>query len=278
MEDFYMDKDKINWSKGVLESVDLASQRIQQETFNKKQQLLLLKVIGDLINTLSASVENKEIVEGLITIQGELEAPQISDINLNIIKDMKQKIAAVIGEYEKISYIQHALQLDAQSIIPLLEQIRQKQEEVRQSFQMSVDIDFTLYGKVSEVTLGAMEAFHFNVNSDKQVIAVAELPQEDKSQVTDNKKNRQYLKIPPQGKKQFQETVAYLKENGAQFDGIVKKWYITEACDKGKFVDFLEKDSVLEKLSEKKKAANEKNEKDTSRGKTMGVIHREETK
>lgn len=268
-----MDSTKLKWCNDVLGSVDDAIQRIKEGTFNRKQQYLLLEVTGDLINALDSDV-NKEIAILLNDIQREFETPQISDINLTRVSEIREKIAYQLNEVEKINYIQAALQLDAQSIMPLLEQIRIKQEEVRQSLQKAVNIDFALHGEVSVLTTSALEAFHFNIDSDKNVIAVAEIPKED---IVQNP-IRRYLKIPPQGKKQFKETVAFLNDNGAKFDGIVKKWYITEACDKDKFAAFYEKDSVIDKLFEKKKTANENKSDTTSGNKTLGATHREEAK
>ncbi|WP_342755919.1 hypothetical protein [Kineothrix sedimenti] len=273
-----MDSTKLKWCNDVLGSVDDAIQRIKEGTFNRKQQYLLMEVTGDLINALEDSETYKELVTLLNKIQEEFEVPQIMDINSDRIIEIKEKMAIQLNEVEKINYIQTALQLDVQSIMPLLEQIRQKQEEVRLSFQKAVDIDFVLHGKVSEITAGALEAFHFDVNGDKEVVTVAELPQVDKTQVIDNKKYKQYLKIPPQGKKQFQETVTYLNENGAKFDGVVKKWYITEEADKGKFTCFLDKASVIGKLSEKKKTTSENNADITSQKGTQGMNYREGVK
>lgn len=268
-----MDSTKIKWCNDVLGSVDDAIQRIKEGTFNRKQQYLLMEVTGDLINALDSDV-NKEIAILLNDIQGEFETPQISDINLTKVSEIREKIASQLKEAEMINYIQVALQLDAQSIMPLFEQIRIKQEEVRQSLQKAVDIDFALHGEVGVLTTSALDAFHFNIDSDKKVIAVADIPKED---IVQNP-IRKYLKIPPQGKRQFKETVAFLNDNGAKFDGIVKKWYITEACDKDKFAAFYEKDSVIVKLFEKKKTANENKSDTTSGNKTLGTTLREEAR
>lgn len=269
-----MDSIKLKWCNDVLESVDNSIQRIKEGTFNRKQQSLLLEVTGDLINELEDLDANKELFMLLNEIQEELENPKIPDINLVKISEIRERTKLHLDEAEKVNCIQVALQLDAQSIMPLLEQIRIKQEEVRQSLQKAVDIDFALHGEMSVLTTSALEAFHFNIDSDKNVIAVAEIPKEDMVQ----NPIRKYLKIPPQGKKQFKETVAFLNDNGAKFDGVSKKWYITEACDKDKFAAFFERDSVIGKLSEKKKTANEKKLDTTSGNKTLGATHREEAK
>jgi hypothetical protein len=264
-----MDSIKLKWCKDVMGSVDDAMQRIKKGTFNHRQHYLLMEITGDLINALEDSDANRELAILLREIQGEFENPQTPDINLIRVSEIRERIKLQLNETEKINYIQIALQLDVQSIMPLLEQIRIKQEEVRQILQKAVDIDFLLHGEVSMLTTSALEAFHFNIDSDKNVIAAAEIPKED---VVQNP-TRKYLKIPPQGKKQFKETVAFLNDNGAKFDGTVKKWYITEHCDHDLFKIYLEKSSLINKLEGKKQIVDAK----VSREQDKDIFERKST-
>ena len=71
--------------------------------------------------------------------------------------------------------------------------------------------------------------------------------------------DREYLELPKMGKTQFQETIAFLKENGARFDPRknVMSWYLLPGSDRGKIMNYLEeqgsrKQSVLSKLNENK--------------------------
>lgn len=96
-----------------------------------------------------------------------------------------------LNEQEKVEHIVHALQLDAQSIMPLLDQLKQKQNEMRQSFQKAVDIDFQLYGKASSLTERALEAYYFEITPDRQVVEAVKKQQQKLSvlkQLNQNKK------------------------------------------------------------------------------------------
>lgn len=63
-----------------------------------------------------------------------------------------------------------------------------------------------------------------------------------------------YLTLPAMGKEKFKILTEKLKEDGAKFDPVKKQWYITKACDKEKFNDYIsgERLSVLGKLQEAK--------------------------
>lgn len=69
---------------------------------------------------------------------------------------------------------------------------------------------------------------------------------------------RTYLLLPYMGKEEFNLTLQQLKQDGAHFDRIHKKWYIDANCDKSKFQAYLsqkpkERSSALGKLQSTKK-------------------------
>ncbi|MCM1184542.1 MAG: hypothetical protein NC337_14320 [Roseburia sp.] len=71
-----------------------------------------------------------------------------------------------------------------------------------------------------------------------------------------------YLHIPPMGREKFAETVQYLKDNGAKFNGVKMAWYVTKNMDMGKFQQYLKapetekKGSTIAKLNDYRKAAS----------------------
>ena len=258
-----MDKKLIKWGQEISNSVELAIQRIEGKSLSNKDHALTLEICGDLIEELKQNENDKEI-EGLFTkIQTELEEPDVEKINITGLKYLQQEITDKLYEAEKINHITDALQLDAQSIMPLEEQIREKREEVRTSFQKAVDLDVKIYGSVSEITIRAMEAYHFDIDKNMNVVAVqtekvaADIKAVKEPEQRLSEDVKEYLSIPPQGKEQFSKTVQYFKENGARFDPFVKHWYITPQHNRDMFKTFLSKDSVIGKIEKKKNDVKE---------------------
>lgn len=69
---------------------------------------------------------------------------------------------------------------------------------------------------------------------------------------------RTYLTLPHMGKEEFGQVRQQLKQDGARFDTMQKKWYIDANCDRSKFQAYLttrpkERPSVLDKLQSARK-------------------------
>lgn len=266
-----MDQEMIKWIKETLQSVrDSIIERYENNTMHKKDQLTLTQMLAaiqdELEKNLSENANVMELKEELGNLQTALSGP-IKD-NIAEVKTAVEKAGRKLTEIEKVAYIANALQLDAQSIIPLLEQLKQKQDEIRQSFQQAVDIDYKLYGEVSDLTKQALESFHYALSADRQVIAVkpviSELvseqnkdaetvvPDEPQPEQSENEKmpaqaeekedeqsplpldaqteKREYLHILPMGRNRFIETCEFLRKHGARFDDSLDepKWYMKE--------------------------------------------------
>lgn len=280
-----MDNATIKYCKDVLNSINEAPRYINEGRYNGKNQVLLLKVIGDLIEALEKVNGGEALVKQFASVQIEFGKPNIKEINIAAIKDSANKIQHEINEADKINHIVAALQLDNKGIMPLLEQIRLKQEEMRQSFQSAVDIDYEMYGKVSNLTAQVLDAYHFDVK-ERQVIIVHEqrsnisekvdntpVSKTEKEEKTDKVGKKQYLHIPPMGKKQFDSTIQFFKDNGARFDRMAKQWYITDERNKDVFKAYIPKDSVRAKLETNKAASKENaNEKERNLQKEGRVL------
>lgn len=276
-----MNNETIKYCKDVLHSINVIPPYIAEGRFKGKNQVLILQIIGDLIDSLSATQGNEKLIQQFTQIQAEFEKPDIKNINIVLIKDSAKKIEHELNEAEKVNHIIAALQLDVEDIMPLMEQIRLKQEEMRVSFQNAVDIDYKMYGKISDLTAQALEAYHFDVNKEKQVIIVhaqyeqhssikgkEDNPSAGKTEKEEKADKKQYLHIPPLGKKQFDSTIQFFKDNGAKFDRMAKRWYITAECNKEVLKAYLPKDSVRAKLITNKAALKENaNEKEHNRQK-----------
>ena len=254
-----MDQETIKWIRETVESVRVSIiGRYESGILKPKDQLVINEMLGDIVESLgdSSRTEN-ELVEGLeesLYRLSECLAGKLDGNNIGEVKSAAADVERKLDELDKVNHIANALQLDAQSIIPLLEQLHQKQEEVRQSFQKAVDIDFKIYGQVSDLTKNALEAYHFEIAADKQVIAVAEVdtgkvektkPEEkdavktetDASKAPVPEERKEYLYIPPMGKEQFTKAIAFLKENGGHFDAQKKAWYIESGSISRKELD-----------------------------------------
>lgn len=248
-----MDQEIIKWIRETVESVRVSIiDRYEAGTVRKKDQFTLTEMLANIQEVIEKEPDSNMSIEDLNQELGKLQVSLTGDLKDNIeeVKVVTESVAFKVGELDKINHIANALQLDAQSIIPLMEQLRQKQEEVRQSFQQAVDIDYKLYGEVSDLTIQALDTFHFIVSDERQVIALTEIQVEkDKTvPIEENKDNgtqmemkeeqdapkedvqpqqqeeREYLHFLPMGREQFNKTVAFLKKQGARFDG--KDWYM----------------------------------------------------
>lgn len=169
-----MDQSTMQWTREAINNIQSnLTVRIRERNLSSRDQQMMANMMAEiqkeLENQTAANEAIRELYENLGRIQEELTAPITREA-----ADRIEAIAAAAGrnldELEKVNHIANALQLDAQSIIPLLEQLQQKQNEMRQSFQKAVDIDFQLYGKTSSLTERALEAYHFEITPDRQVI------------------------------------------------------------------------------------------------------------
>ena len=92
----------------------------------------------------------------------------------------------------------------------------------------------------------------------KQWTVMKNLPTENLKKIDDLlarfDPDKTYLTLPAMGREKFKMLTEKLKEDGARFDPARKQWYITKACDREKFNDYIsgEHSSVLEKLQEAK--------------------------
>lgn len=247
----FMNQENIKWIRETIESIRVSIiGRFETGTMRKKDQLTLTEMLANIQDTIAEEAVGNESVEALKQELAKLQDSLTGHLKDNIedVKAATDSVERKLEELEKVNHIANALQLDAQSIIPLMEQLKQKQEEVRQSFQHAVDLDFKLYGEVSSLTAQAMDTFHFTVSEERQVIAVAPAMVEQKELIQPEPEQKQnpeeartdeklpgeglpeqsetweYLHILPMGKNQFKETVDFLKKNGARFDG--SDWYM----------------------------------------------------
>lgn len=218
--------------------------RAEANSLNPRDTAFLSEIVGDLKKGIAEEAgrnENvKEIYGCLAQMQGLLDDPEPTSARQ--IAGLEAAISRDMDEMEKIVHIANALQLDAHGIQPLLEQIRQKQEEVMRSFQQAVDIDLKLYGKLSELTERGMEAFHFEVTREGKVTEAQQVSQksaaprrEQKTEPSGNhrqehrepdRREREYLNLLPMGTEQFKETTEFLKRNGGRYDPERKSWYM----------------------------------------------------
>lgn len=82
--------------------------------------------------------------------------------------------------------------------------------------------------------------------------------------------DKTYLTLPAMGKEKFKMLTEKLKEDGARFDPVRKQWYITKACDREKFNDYIsgERSSVLGKLQDAQNDVADK-----AAGSAAGIEH-----
>ena len=284
-----MDQSTMQWTREAINNIQSnLTVRIREGNLSNRDQQMMANMMAEiqkeLENQTAANEAVRELYENLGRIQEELTAPITREV-----ADRIEATAAAAGrnldELEKVNHIANALQLDAQSIIPLLEQLQQKQNEMRQSFQKAVDIDFQLYGKTSSLTERALEAYHFaKDHSSKQ----AE-PEIKKSPAAFSEKRELYqegdrikLKIPnvtPEEKKAienqlFQAGARYYKgtipaeESNTGKEVNYTSWYVKykEGMDLSAFSPYIkgkpqQKPSVLKQLDKNKKQAGEGKEK-----------------
>ena len=140
-----MEQTTIREIKETMESIRTSFiPRAESNTLNPRDAAFLSEIVGDLKKGIAEEAgrnENvKEIYGYLAQMQGLLDDPEPTSAQQ--IAGLEAAISRDMDEMEKIVHIANALQLDAHGIQPLLEQIRKKQEEVMQSFQAAVDIDF----------------------------------------------------------------------------------------------------------------------------------------
>lgn len=163
------------WARETLKSVKISIiERAKQGTLKENDQITVAKMIEEIQLELKQESERSEAIrelhDNLGRLQKEISVPLDKEKGIDSLEETVSAVDRSLDEIEKIKYIANALQLDAQSIIPLLEQLQQKQNEMRQSFQKAVDIDFQLYGKTSSLTERALEAYHFEITPDRQVV------------------------------------------------------------------------------------------------------------
>lgn len=249
-----MEQTTIREIKETMESIRTSFiPRAESNTLNPRDAAFLSEIVGDLKKGIAEEAgrnENvKEIYGCLAQMQGLLDDPEPTSARQ--IAGLEAAISRDMDEMEKIVHIANALQLDAHGIQPLLEQIRKKQEEVMQSFQAAVDIDFKLYGEMSGLTKNAMEAFHFEVNAERKVTTAWQAPEPSREHGTGtqmqereqppvqpeekaaggkpaNDAAREYLKILPQGREQFKEATEFLKQSGGRYDPEKRAWFMPE--------------------------------------------------
>lgn len=247
--------------------------RAEANTLNPRDAAFLSEIVGDLKKEIAEEAGRnesvKEIYGYLARMQGLLDDPEPTGARQ--IAGLEAAISRDMDEMEKIVHIANALQLDAHGIQPLLEQIRQKQEEVMRSFQQAVDIDLKLYGKLSELTERGMEAFHFAVTPEGKVTAAQQVPKESGKWAEPRREQRQerrepereYLNLLPMGTGQFKETTEFLKRNGGRYDPERKSWYMPAgkipyqelAAHRVEPAGGREKKSVLSRLGENQEKA-----------------------
>ncbi len=240
-----MEQTSIREIRETMESIRTSFiPRAEANSLNPRDTAFLSEIVGDLKKGIAEEAgrnENvKEIYGCLAQMQGLLDDPEPTSARQ--IAGLEAAISRDMDEMEKIVHIANALQLDAHGIQPLLEQIRQKQEEVMRSFQQAVDIDLKLYGKLSELTERGMEAFHFEVTREGKVTEAQQVSQksaaprrEQKTEPSGNhrqehrepdRREREYLNLLPMGTEQFKETTEFLKRNGGRYDPERKSWYM----------------------------------------------------
>ena len=97
---------------------------------------------------------------------------------------------------------------------------------------------------------------------EEKVSSATEAQQENEEKDSQKSANEEktYLTIPPVGKKEFEKTIQYFKENGARFDRYTKHWYIVDSIDKTKFEGYLKKESIVEHLKLNKECLENQSE------------------
>ena len=196
-----MDQSTMQWTREAINNIQSnLTVRIREGNLSNRDQQMMANMMAEiqkeLENQTAANEAVRELYENLGRIQEELTAPITREV-----ADRIEVTAAAAGrnldELEKVNHIANALQLDAQSIIPLLEQLQQKQNEMRQSFQKAVDIDFQLYGKTSSLTERALEAYHFEITPDRQVIEAVTKETEEPAKDHSSKQAEPEIKKSP---------------------------------------------------------------------------------
>lgn len=169
-----MKQSTMQWAREAISNIKTSLvTRIKAENLGGRDRQMMANMIADIQKEIQAQKESnvtiRQLYDNLGTIRKELTSP-ISKGSAGRIEAAALETERNLNELEKISHIASALQIDAQSIMPLLDQLQKKQDEMRQSFQKAVDIDFHLYGKTSHLTEKALEAYHFEVTQDRQVV------------------------------------------------------------------------------------------------------------
>lgn len=172
-----MKQSTTQWAREAIDNIQFnLIKRAKEGTLSGSDQQMMVAMMADIRKELESQIGINEAIQELYdnfgNIQKELSIP-ISSEGAARIERTASASKRNLNELEKVEHIVNALQLDAQSIIPLLEQLQQKQNEMRQSFQKAVDIDFQLYGKISDLTERALEAYHFEITPDRQVVMAA---------------------------------------------------------------------------------------------------------
>lgn len=244
-----MNQETIKWIKEILDSIEISIiERFHAGTLKRGDQKTLSNMIGDILEmaTEYTSPEN-QLME---TLTQNLEKVQIILSNRIFVEDvglLSDGVVAIkrsLDELERNQYIAAAFQLDVQAVMPLMEQLIAKQEEIRQTFQKAVDIDYSIMGEPSELILQALEAYHFKI-ANKQVVSVKSMEaNQEVSGVGKTKEKeptktireameslpagerREYLHISSDNRDEFINTTKFLKEKGGRFDQEVKAWYI----------------------------------------------------
>lgn len=249
-----MNQETIKWIKEILDSIEISIiERFHAGTLKLGDQKTLSNMIGDILEmaTEYTSPEN-QLME---TLTQNLEKVQIILSNrifvedVGLLSDCVVPIKRSLDELERNQYIAAAFQLDVQAVMPLMEQLIAKQEEIRQTFQKAVDIDYSIIGEPSELTLQALEAYHFEI-ANKQVVAVNSMEvnsmevNQEASGVGKTKEKeplktireameslpegekREYLHMSSNNREEFINATKFLKEKGGRFDQEVKAWYI----------------------------------------------------
>lgn len=218
-----MNQETIKWIKEILDSIEISIiERFHAGTLKRGDQKTLSNMIGDILEmaTEYTSPEN-QLME---TLTQNLEKVQIILSNRIFVEDvglLSDGVVAIkrsLDELERNQYIAAAFQLDVQAVMPLMEQLIAKQEEIRQTFQKAVDIDYSIMGEPSELTLQALEAYHFKI-ANKQVVSVKSMEANQEVSGVGKTKEKEPTKT-------IREAMESLKEKGGRFDQEVKAWYI----------------------------------------------------
>lgn len=169
-EEEEMNDKLIEWIRGLLVSSNAAIDRINNGTLSRKDQGNLIKMLGELQEELEKLPEfsrNPYIQEIGQNLTGLQEA--LGDKNTDEIKKKMGGVAKGLQEAEKITYIKEALQLDA-STLSLEDEIKQRKEQIKDSFQKAVNIDIGTNGVISKILSESMQAFRFTIDENNQVV------------------------------------------------------------------------------------------------------------